>query len=250
MFSHNNNNNNNFDFSGQQSQGIAVPRTFIANVFSWMAVALAITAFFAYYFSTSEAFFKSLYVINETTGKAGMSGIGWIVMLSPFAIVLVMSFGLNKLSAPFLTFLFIIYAFLMGMSLSFIFFTYTSSSIFLTFAVTAGTFGVMAIAGYTTKIDLSKFGSLMFMGLVGVIIASLANMFMKSEKLDWIISIVGVLVFTGLTAWDVQKLKRIGTSVEQGSDSAKKSTIMGALTLYLDFINLFLFLLRFMGNRK
>lgn len=242
------NQNNNFSFASQESQALAVPKTFIANVFSWMAVALGITAFFAYYFSTNEVFISSL--ITQTEKGVSMSGLGWVVMLAPLAFVLVMSFGFNKLSAGLLTLLFVAFSFIMGMSLSFIFIVYTGTSIFLTFAVTAGTFGVMAIAGYTTKIDLSKFGSIMFMGLIGIIIASLVNMFMKNPMMDWVISIAGVLVFTGLTAWDVQKLKRIGASVESGTDPAKKLVIMGALTLYLDFINLFLFLLRFLGNRK
>jgi FtsH-binding integral membrane protein len=245
-----NQNNQNFDntFVNQNTGDIAVPRTFIANVFSWMAVALGITAFFAYYFSTNQAFISSL--ITQTEKGVGMSGLGWVVMLAPLAFVLIMSFGFNKLSAGVLTLLFVAFSFIMGMSLSFIFIVYTGASIFLTFAVTAGTFGVMAIAGYTTNIDLSKFGSIMFMGLIGIIIASLVNMFMKNQMMDWIISIAGVLVFTGLTAWDVQKLKRIGASIESGTEPAKKLVIMGALTLYLDFINLFLFLLRFLGNRK
>lgn len=136
------------------------------------------------------------------------------------------------------------------MSLSFILLVYTQASIATTFAITAGMFGIMAVAGYTTKVDLSKFGSIMMMGLIGIIIAMLVNMIIGSEQLDYIISFIGVLVFTGLTAWDVQKIKRIGATAEMGSDSARKLTIMGALTLYLDFINLFLFLLRFLGNRK
>ena len=243
------NQNNNFNFAGQDTQTVAVPRTFIANVFSWMAIALSITAFFAYYFSTSKVFFDTLYTQSSAGGTA-MSGLGWVVMLAPLAIVLIMSFGFNKFSSLVLTILFLAYAFLMGMSLSFVFLVYTGSSIYLTFAVTAGTFGVMAFAGYTTKIDLAKFGSIMFMGLIGIIIASVVNAFLGSQQLDWIISIAGVLVFTGLTAWDVQKLKRIGSGVQFGSESAKKLVIMGALTLYLDFINLFLFMLRFMGNRK
>lgn len=241
--------NNNTNFVGQDTQEIAVPRTFITNVFSWMAVALGITAFFAYVFSANKAFFDSIYTTNET-GGISMSGLGWVVMLAPLAMVLIMSFGFNKLSAGILTLLFVAYSFLMGMSLSFIFLVYTSSSIFITFAVTAGTFGVMAIAGYTTKVDLSKFGAIMFMGLIGIVIASLVNMFMRSQTMDYVISIIGVLVFTGLTAWDVQKLKRIGSQVENGTEPARKLVIMGALTLYLDFINLFLFLLRFLGNRR
>ena len=249
MFNFNQNNNNNMNFANQGTQDIAVPRTFMANVFSWMAAALAITALCAYYFSTNEAFFRSLYNVTPT-GGVGMSGLGWIVMLAPLGIVLAMSFGFNKFSAGVLTLLFVGYSFLMGMSLSFIFIVYTSASIFITFAVTAGTFGVMAIAGYTTKTDLTKFGSILFMGLIGIIIASLVNMFLRSESMDWIISIIGVLVFTGLTAYDVQRLKRIGAGVEYGAETTRKLVIMGALRLYLDFINLFLFLLRFLGNRK
>jgi FtsH-binding integral membrane protein len=243
MFNYNQNNEN--TFVNVNTGDIAVPRTFINHVFSWMTVALAITAFFAYYFSTSEAFFSTIY---SKTG--GITGLGWLVTLSPFAIVLIMSFGANKLSTSVLTILFIAFAFLMGMSLSFIFWAYNIASIFITFAVTAGTFGVMAIAGYTTKVDLSKFGSIMVMGLIGIIIASLVNMFMRSQTMDYVISIIGVLVFTGLTAWDVQKLKKIGSQIDASSEPARKYVIMGALTLYLDFINLFLFLLRFLGNRK
>jgi len=246
MFNYNQNNEN--TFVNVNTGDIAVPRTFINHVFSWMAIALGITAFFAYYFSTNAAFISSLLV--QTEKGMGMSGLGWVVMLAPLAFVLIMSFGFNKFSASVLTLLFVIYSFLMGMSLSFIFLVYTGTSIFLTFAVTAATFGVMAITGYTTKVDLSKFGAIMFMGLIGIIIASLVNMFMRSQTMDYVISIIGVLVFTGLTAWDVQKLKRIGSQIDASSEPARKYVIMGALTLYLDFINLFLFLLRFLGNRK
>jgi FtsH-binding integral membrane protein len=127
---------------------------------------------------------------------------------------------------------------------------YTSASIAKTFLITSGMFGVMAFVGYTTKTDLSRFGSLMMMGLVGIIIASVVNFFLKSPMMDYIVSFIGVLVFTGLTAYDVQKLKRLGASALQQGDTLRKVTILGALTLYLDFINLFLFLLRFFGNRK
>ena len=243
-FNQNNNLNNQQAYVNPNTGAMAVPRTFITNVFSWMAAALAITAFFAYYFSTNEAFISSL--ITET----GMSTLGWVVMLAPLGFLLAMSLGFNKFSANVLPLLFVAYSLIMGMSLSFIFLIYTGSSIALTFGVSAATFGVMAFAGYTTKLDLSKFGAIMFMGLIGIIIASLVNMFLKSETMDYIISIIGVLVFTGLTAWDVQKLKRIGAGVEFGTEPARKLVIMGALTLYLDFINLFLFLLRFLGNKK
>lgn len=238
--------NNSFFQTTQSSyQTQSLSRTFVANVFAWMGMALAITAVTAYYFASNENLIMSL--ISPT---GGLTMLGWIVTLSPIGFVLVMSFGFNKLSASTLTLLFGIYAILMGMSLSFILLIYTSASIFKTFAVTAGMFGIMSFVGYTTKTDLTKFGSLMFMGLIGLIIASLVNMFLQSSTMDYIISFIGVLVFTGLTAYDVQTLKRIGAGVEYGAENTRKLTILGALRLYLDFINLFLFLLRFLGDRR
>jgi FtsH-binding integral membrane protein len=148
--------------------------------------------------------------------------------------------------------LFIAFSVLMGMSLSFILLVYTGSSVFKTFAVTSAMFGVMAVLGYTTKTDLTKFGSILMMALFGIIIAMVINMFMHSSTMEYIISVIGVLIFTGLTAYDVQKLKRIGAGagVDIHDVNVRKMSIMGALTLYLDFINLFLFLLRFLGDRK
>ncbi|MCD4663964.1 MAG: Bax inhibitor-1/YccA family protein [Bacteroidales bacterium] len=221
-------------------------KNFVANVFAWMGIALAITAFTAYYFASNENLIFSL--INPETG--GMTTLGWVVMLSPIGFVLAMSMGFQRLSIGILTLLFGVFSILMGASLSFVLLIYTSASIFKTFAVTAGMFGIMSFVGYTTKTDLTKFGSLMMMGLIGIIIASVVNMFMHSGTFDYIISFIGVLVFTGLTAYDVQKLKRIGAGIQYGSEPAKKLVIMGALSLYLDFINLFLFLLRFLGARK
>lgn len=221
-------------------------KNFVANVFAWMGIALAITAFTAYYFASNENLIFSL--INPETGSFTI--LGWIVMLSPLGFVLAMGMGFQRFSAATLTLLFGVFSVLMGASLSFILLIYTSGSVFKTFAVTAGMFGIMSFVGYTTKTDLTKFGSLMFMGLIGIILASLVNMFLRSEAMDYIISFIGVLVFTGLTAYDVQKLKRIGAGIQYGSESARKLVIMGALSLYLDFINLFLFLLRFLGDRK
>jgi FtsH-binding integral membrane protein len=146
--------------------------------------------------------------------------------------------------------IFVLFSVLLGASLSSIFLIYTSASIMKTFLITSAMFGTMAVVGYTTKTDLTKFGSIMFMGLIGIIIASVVNMFMRSGTMDYIISFIGVLIFTGLTAYDVQKLKRIGSKIGLEDEGARKITIMGALTLYLDFINLFLFLLRFFGNRN
>jgi len=226
--------------------GKTVSNIFLANVFSWMFMALAITAITAYLFGTNEALLS--YLVNFETG--GMTMLGWVVIFSPIGFVLLMSFGFQRLSSSTLLLLFVIFSVLMGMSLSFILLAYTGSSIALTFVVTSVMFGVMAITGYTTKTDLTRFGSLMFMGLIGIIIASLANLFLRSTTMDYIISFIGVLVFTGLTAYDVQKLKRIGMGAEYGAESTRKLTILGALNLYLDFINLFLFLLRFLGNRR
>ncbi|MCB2221453.1 MAG: Bax inhibitor-1/YccA family protein [Bacteroidetes bacterium] len=221
-------------------------KNFVANVFAWMGMALALTAFTAYYFASTPSLIGAL--VNPETG--GMSILGWIVMLSPIGFVLAMSMGLQKFSIGTLILLFGAFSILMGASLSFVLLIYTSASIFKTFVVTAGMFGIMAFVGYTTKTDLTKFGSLMFMGLIGIIIASLVNMFLQSPTFDYIISFIGVLVFTGLTAYDVQTLKRIGAGVEYGSEQTRKLVIMGALRLYLDFINLFLFLLRFLGDRR
>lgn len=226
-------------------QAQALPKTFIANVFSWMGIALAITAFTAWYFASNENLIRLL--VSET---GGMTGLGWVVMLAPLGFVLLMGMGFQRFSAQTLTLFFVIFAILIGMSLSFILLIYTAASVFQTFATTSAMFILMAFIGYTTKTDLTKMGSLLMMGLIGIIIASVVNWILNSPQLEYIISFIGVIIFTGLIAYDVQKLKRIGAGVEYGTETTKKLTIMGALSLYLDFINLFLFLLRFLGNRK
>lgn len=241
------NNNFNADLSNAAPlNAVADVRSFLSNVFTYMTGALAITGVIAYWFGQSESLMS--YLINFQTG--GMTMFGYIVMFAPIIFVLIMSFSFNRLSSFSLLLLFIAYSVLMGMSLSFIMLAYTSASIASTFFITAGTFGVMAFLGYTTKQDLTKFGSILVMALIGIILASVVNIFLGNSMLDIIISCLGVLIFTGLTAYDVQKLKRIGSGVEYGSESTNKLAIMGALTLYLDFINLFLFLLRFFGDRR
>ena len=237
--------NNQIDYAGR-TDAIPVAKTFLSGVFMWMGLALSITALVSWMFASNPSLMNILF--DPQTGSMNM--MGWIVMLAPLGLVLLMSMGFQKLSASSLVLIFIIYSALMGMSLSFIFMVYTLPSIASTFVITAAMFGFMGILGYTTKTDLTKFGSIMMMGLVGIIIASVVNMFMQSETMQYVISFIGVLVFTGLTAYDVQKLKRIGSEISIGTEIARKVTIMGALTLYLDFINLFLFLLRFFGNRK
>lgn len=222
--------------------------TFVANVFTWMFAALGLTALTAYLFGTSENLFQLLYTFNAK-GYATLSGLGWIVTFAPFIIVLIMSFGTNKLNARQTISLFVLYSVLMGMSLSSIFIVYTGTSIVKTFIITAGMFGVMAIMGYTTKTDLTKLGSILLMALFGMIIAILVNMFTQSARLEYIISIVGVIIFTGLTAYDVQKIKEIGQTGVNDGEVMTKVTIFAALSLYLDFLNLFLYLLRFFGKR-
>jgi uncharacterized protein len=233
-------------FSAQQTVKTGtLAKSFMANVFLWMTVAMAVTAATAYWFAATPSLISSL--VNFETGK--MSILGWVVTLAPLGFVLLMSFGYQKLSPAILTLLFLAFSMLMGMSLSFVLLIYTAASVYKTFAITAGMFAIMSVTGYTTKTDLTKFGSIMMMGLVGIIIAMVVNVFLHSSTLEYIISIIGVLVFTGLTAYDVQKLKRIGTT-EMDQVNLRKMSIMGALTLYLDFINLFLFLLRFLGDRR
>jgi len=238
------------EYTQTYSQGYgtqSLAQTFMAKVFTWMFLALAATAFTAYVFANSASLMGLL--INAETGS--MSVLGWVVMLAPLAFVFFMSARFTRMSKGTLTLMFFAFSVLMGMSLSFILLAYTAASVFSTFVVTSGTFGLMALVGYTTKTDLTKFGSILMMGVVGIILASIVNMFMHSGTMEYIISILGVLIFTGLTAYDVQKLKRIGMAVgEYQGTEIEKLSIMGALTLYLDFINLFLFLLRFMGDRK
>ncbi|HEY9194665.1 MAG TPA: Bax inhibitor-1/YccA family protein [Mucilaginibacter sp.] len=221
-------------------------RRFIANVFLWMFVALGISAFCAFIFSSNQALFEMLR--DPETGRN--TGLGTLVMFAPLAFVLVISFGFNRLSYGVAALLFIAFSAVMGVSLSYILLFYTAGSVLGVFITTSIVFGIMAIAGYTTNTDLTKFGSIMIMGLIGIIVASLFNMFMHSTQLEYIISYVGIAVFVGLTAYDVQKLKRIGAGIEYGNASAGKMALLGGLTLYLDFINLFLMILRLFGRRR
>ncbi len=240
-------NNRGFYTAQQGTQDATVAKSFMTQVFSWMFLAMLVTAITAYWFASSASLVNSLR--NVETGV--ITPLGWIVTLAPLGFVLLMSFGYQRLSPTVLTLLFIAFSVLMGMSMSFILLVYTMASVYKTFAVTAAMFGVMALTGYTTKTDLTKFGSIMRMGVIGLIIAMLVNYFMQSGTMDYIISVIGVLIFTGLTAYDVQRLKRIGAGAgEYGQEDVKKLSILGALKLYLDFINLFLFLLRFLGDRK
>ncbi len=226
-----------------------VSKKFIANVFMWMFIALGISAAVAFYFSLNADLLVQ-YLIRE---EGGLNILGWVVMLAPLGFVMLMSFGFARLSAPAITGLFLLYAAVNGVSFSFILLAYTAGSVIGCFLSAAAMFGVMAVMGYTTSKDLTGFGRIMMMGLIGVVIAMLINFFLRSSSMDYIISIIGVMVFTGLTAYDVQKLKRVGAGIEyEGTAAAdvKKLSVLGALTLYLDFINIFLFLLRLFGGRR
>ena len=222
-------------------------KSFLSNVFMWMFVALGVSALFAWQFSVNDQLMA--YLVSDT----GLTGLGKITMFAPLGFVLLMSFGYQRLSAPALTALFIAYAIITGISFSFILLAYTAGSVLGVFLSASAMFGVMAFMGYTTGKDLSGFGKILMMGVIGILIAMVINYFLKSSQMDYIISIIGVMVFTALTAYDVQKLKRIGEGIEYEGVSAndtKKMAILGALTLYLDFINLFLFMLRLFGSRR
>jgi len=229
-----------------QSQVQPVAKTFLSSVFSWMGIALAVSAVTAYVFGTDMSYMQ--YLLNAETGK--LSALGYIVMFAPLGFVLLMGLGFNRLSSTALIALFLVYSVIMGMSLSFIFLAYTTGSIYGVFIASAGMFGLMALVGYTTKTDLTKLGSILIMGLIGIVIAGLVNLFLRSDGMSYIISFLAVIIFTGLTAYDVQKLKNIGSGVEYGTENTAKLAILGALTLYLDFINLFLALLRLFGGRR
>lgn len=236
--------------STQRTAG-AVSKKFMASVFTWMFAALGISAVFAFLFASNIGLME--YVAVMTDKGLRLTGTGLVVAFAPLLFVMAMSAGLRRFSVPVLTVLFIAFAAVMGISLSVTIMTYTASSVITCFLTASLMFGVMAVMGYTTDKDLTGFGSILTMALVGMLIAMMVNWFMHSSALGYIISLVGVAVFTGLTAYDVQKLKRIGAGLEfEGTSNAttKKLALMGALNLYLDFINLFIMLLRVFGGKR
>ena len=232
-------------------QEVSISKKFFANVFLWMFVALTLSTISAFLFSTNASLMQ--YLINKDTG--GMSGLGYVAMFAPLGLVLLMGFGLSKLSYTSLVGVFVLYSVLTGISLSFILLFYTTGSVVSCFAGAAGIFGVMAVMGYTTSIDLSKFGPILMVGVIALVIAMVINMFIQSEQFSLFMAFIGIAIFTALTAYDVQKIKRIGMGIEAKGDQvlqvdAKKMAIVAALSLYLDFLNIFLFLLRIFGGRK
>jgi hypothetical protein len=228
-----------------------VAKKFMANVFLWMFVALGVSTLLAVLFAANPSFQELIYV--STPKGLRMNGLGMFISFAPIIFVMVMSFAFSRLSAPLLTLFFLLYAATMGMSLSVLLMVYTTGSVVGCFGAASAMFGVMAVMGYITKQDLTSFGRILFMGLIGIVIAFIINLFLGSPALNYLISIIGVAVFTGLTAYDVQKLKRIGAGLEfEGTsvNDTNKLAIMGALSLYLDFINLFIMLLRLFGDRR
>lgn len=215
--------------------------------FSWMSLAMLLTSLAALLFAYTPQLSALLLEQTEVGVKPTM--LAYAVMFAPLIFVMAIGFGVNKMSYPVLIAMFVAYSIINGISFSFIFYVYSIGSITKVFLSTTALFALMAIAGYTTKTDLTKLGSILMIGLIGIVIASLINFFMHSSQMDYIISVLGVIIFTGLTAYDVQKIKHLGQEVGDSSDSSKLG-IIGALTLYLDFVNLFLFLLRLFGGRK
>jgi FtsH-binding integral membrane protein len=214
-----------------------------------MTLALGISALAAYYAGHSPLY--ASYVYQMVDGQiVGLKGLGYIMAFAPLVFVLGLQAAFNRLSQSTLTTLFMTFAVMMGLSLSSIFRMYSETSIATVFITTSLMFAGMAVVGYTTKTDLTKFGTFLYMAMWGIIITSVVNFFMGSEQVSYFIGFAGVIIFTGMTAYDVQKLKEIGTNVEHGSEAAGKLSVLGGLHLYINFINLFLSLLRIMGSRK
>lgn len=229
-------------FVQDERYGNQVMPALMRKVYTWMALALAITGVVSFGVASSPTLVASIFSSSSSL---------IILLIAELALVWWMSARIDKLTLSTATVLFIVYSVLNGVTLSCIFLVYTMSSIATVFFITAATFGAMALYGYTTKTDLSSMGKILFMGLIGIIIATVVNLFLKNSMLDMIISYVGVLIFVGLTAWDTQKIKRMLTDYAGDmSENSQKIALMGALTLYLDFINLFIYLLRIFGKKN
>jgi FtsH-binding integral membrane protein len=240
-------------FGSEGFSGASVPRTrevfdsglrsYMLSIYNYMTSGVLLTGIVALLFSSGGA--------NSPAGRVFLTGgpLAWVIMLAPLGFVFAMSLGVNRFSKGTLQLLYWAFAIVMGLTLSTVFLVYSGASIAATFFATAGAFAGLSLFGYTTKKDLSAFGTFLVMGVVGLIIAMVVNMFLKSTGLDLAISFLGVLIFAGLTAWDTQRLKASYAHL-RGTEFAGKMVVMGALQLYLDFINMFLFLLRFMGNNR
>jgi len=235
--------NNQFSTTGYKAVEIASAesRRFLLNVYNWMTMGLALTGLIAYAVSSSITLIR-IFVLNPF--------LFYGLLIFQLIIVIALSAAIGKIPSIVAIGAFFLYSALTGLTFSVLFLVYTSASIASTFFICAAMFGSVSVFGYITKMDLSGLGTFMYMGLVGLIIASVVNFFVASSTLYWMISYVGVLIFVGLTAWDTQKIKKISMSQNFETEEGKKIAVMGALNLYLDFINMFLFLLRIMGNRR
>ena len=223
-------------------------RSYMLRVYNYMTTGLALTGIVAYLVSSTPALLQLFYAQNSL-GQVQPTILAYVAMFSPLAFVLVLSFGIQRMRASTAQLVFWLFAGVMGLSMSHIFLTFTGASIARVFFISAATFAAMSLYGYTTKRDLSGLGSFLMMGLVGVILASIVNMLIGSTVMQFAISVIGVLVLVGLTAYDTQKIKEMYNELD-GSEVAGKKAIMGALRLYLDFINMFMLLLHLFGNRN
>jgi len=225
----------------QTDQVAAVQGEFIRRVYNWMGLGLAVTAIVALYTASNPALSGVI---------LGNSVLFFGLIIGQLGLVILLSAAINRLKAFTATLIFFLYAGLTGLTLSMIFLVYTQASITSTFFVTAGTFGAMSVYGYTTERDLTGWGSFLFMGLIGIILASVVNIFLHSEAIYWLMTYAGIAIFVGLTAYDTQKLKEMARAGFENQETERKSAVLGALSLYLDFINLFLLLLRVFGSRR
>jgi hypothetical protein len=225
-------------------------RAYMIRVYNYMAAGVALTGLVAWLTFSAAVVQTGAGLQLTAFGQAVFQGpLMWVLVLAPLGLVFALSFGINRLQPGTALMLFFAYAGLLGVSLGSIFLVYTGTSIARVFFISAASFGALSLWGYTTQRDLTGMGSFMFMGLIGLIIASLVNIFLKSTGLDWAISVIGVIVFAGLTAWDTQRIKEMYSPMDDGTVGGRKA-VMGALSLYLDFINLFMMLLRLMGDRR
>ncbi|AIL64594.1 Inner membrane protein YbhL [Rickettsiales bacterium Ac37b] len=232
--------------AAQYDEGL---RAFMLQVYNYMAGALVLTGAISMFAASSETIMNMLYVM-QAGHIVGISGLGWLVTFAPLVLVFAFNFGITRMSVQTVQTLFWTYAALIGLSLSSIFMVYTGESIARVFFITAGVFGAMSIYGYSTKKDLTQFGSFLIMGLIGILIASLINIFLKSTGLQFAVSILSILIFVGLTAYDTQRIKSMYYQFGINNEVSTKVAVMGALALYMDFINIFIQLLQFFGNRR
>lgn len=225
-------------------------RSYMIKVFNYMGVGLLLTAAVAWLFANNEGLLSLLYNIDMQQHSISMSGLGWIIAFAPLIMIFAFNYVVQNKSLSAVQAMFWTFSAVMGASLTSIFLLYTAASMTRVFLITAATFGAMSLYGYTTKRDLTKLGSFLFMGLIGLIIASIVNIFMQSPAVYWALSYIGVAIFVGLTAYDVQRIKDLYYSTRGSDEVSAKMAVSGALSLYLDFINLFMYLLRIMGDRR